>query len=57
VEVAVERSPGGRLDELLTIVVTLNKGLAVRIASLDGPGTLSEIMRRVAGLAVDTAAA
>jgi hypothetical protein len=57
VKVAVERSPGGRLDELLTIVVTLNKGLAVRIASLDGPGTLSEIMRRVAGLAVDTAAA
>ena len=57
VKVAVKRSPAGRLDELPTIVVTLNDGTAVRIASLDGPGTLSEITRRVAGLAVDTTAA
>ena len=57
VKVAVERSLAGRLDELPTIVVTLNDGVAVRIASLDGPGTLSEITRRVAGLAVGTTAA
>jgi hypothetical protein len=57
VKVAVERPLGGRRGELPTIAVTLNDGVAVRIASLDGPGTLSEIMRRVTGLAVDTTAA
>ena len=48
--VAVERSRTGRLDGLPTVVVTLHDGAAVRVGSLDGPGTVSEIARRIAGL-------
>ncbi len=55
--VAVERLLAGRLDGLPTIVVTLEDGVVVRIASLDGPGTASEIARRVTGLTVDATAA
>ena len=55
--VAVARSAAGRLDGLPTVVVTLNDGVAVRIASLDGPGTVSEIARRVAGLTLRPTAA
>ena len=56
-EVVIERSLGGRLDGLPTILVTLKDGVAVRIASLDGPGTASEIARRVTELTVDATAA
>jgi hypothetical protein len=57
VEVAIERPLPGRLDGLPTIVVTLKDGVAVRIASLDGLGTASEIARRITGLTDDVTAA
>lgn len=56
-EVTVERTRAGRLDGLPTILVTLHDGVAVRIASLDGPGTASEIARRVIGLTFGATAA
>jgi hypothetical protein len=55
--VAVARAGTARLDGLPTVVVTLNDGVAVRIASLDGPGTVSEIARRVADLTLRPTAA
>lgn len=55
--VAVERSGAGRLDGLPTVVVTLRDGAAVRVASLDSPGTVSEIARRIASLTPGATAA
>ncbi len=55
--VAIERSPAERLDGLPTIVVRLRGGLTVRVASLDGPGTVHEIVGLVSALAFGANAA